>query len=123
MMEFTISRVALCICGIVLISVGVAVADFNNEQKESSELEDVGKSVSFLLDNFWFSELESIHIPDDLIKVPGCVVTVSSGVVTVSCNGLEYSTVTSYPGSIEFGYNHGIDVNRRTSPRSYVWCR
>lgn len=123
MMEFTVSRIVLCICGAVLLSAGISIADAGCDQRELSDLESAGNNIARILDDFWYSDLESITITGDIIPLPECTVSVSHGTITVVRGDLRYDTVTSYPGTLTLNYGKDTVISHRTFPQSCVRYR
>ena len=84
MIEFTMSRVILIVCGVaILASVMVPIQSFYGERYDSS-MEDAADRLSFILDEFWASEADTMTIrgweilpsSDSFVEIEGHSLTV-----------------------------------------------
>lgn len=118
MMEFILSKVALCMCGVVLMAVAVSVIDDTGEDMEKDGMMELSETIARILDEFWHSGLDSMVLPESTVPYPGCTVTVRDNLVSVGHDGTSWDSVTEYPGCLTMGFGMCQEVTRRTSRRS-----
>ncbi len=117
MLEFTMSRVTLCICGaIVLGAIAVPLTGIYSE-REDSAMEEGTDSVAGLLDTFFFSEADTLTLrgweilpgSDYALKADGHVVTISNG-------SREYRSLTECEcDGITLKYREAVKIIRTES--------
>ena len=117
-MEFILSKVALCMCGVVLMAVAVSVIDYTGEDMEEEGMMELSETIARTLDEFWHSSLDSMILPDSTVPYPGCTVTVRDNLVSVGHDGTSWDSVTEYPGYLTIGFGMYQEVTRRTSRKS-----
>lgn len=118
MIEFTISRVAMCICGMVILGVGICIMDGISDDREREAMQSLSDEISSILDDFWNSDLDRIVLPESTVPYPGCTLHVSDNLVTLKYGGHKASSVTEYPGSFTLGFGMGLEITHRTSLQS-----
>lgn len=114
MIEFTLSRVVLCMCGITLMAASIGVLGVVNDSHESEMSDDLADSVADLLDRFQESEADEMVLRGhDILPSDGHVLRVSDGVVTVEHDGRVSMAATSFDGGFEL--TRGSEVVLRKS--------
>ncbi len=111
MIEFTLSRAVMCVCGIALLGVALGVMTDAEDAKESEMDEDLAESLASLLDRFQNSRSQKLVLRgEDLIPREGQTVSVSDHIVTVTRDGKESRAYTLYDGSFELARDTETEV-------------
>lgn len=109
MIEFTLSRVVLCMCGITLMAASIGALGIVNDSHESGMSDDLADSVADLLDRFQDSEADEMVLRGhDILPSDSHVLRVSDGVVTVEHDDRVSKAATSFDGS--FDLTRGSEV-------------
>lgn len=112
------SKVVLCLCGIVLMGAAVGSMDLIEDEVEDDGLQHLADEVASTLDLFWHSGIDAMVMPSSIIPSMGCTISVGDNIVTVSKDDVTTSSITEYPGSFTMGYGTDAEITRRTSPIS-----
>ncbi|MCL1811612.1 MAG: hypothetical protein FWG41_05290 [Methanomassiliicoccaceae archaeon] len=62
MIEFTMSRVTLIVCGIAILAAIMVPLQSVYDERYDRSMEDAADSLSFILDEFWASEADTMTI-------------------------------------------------------------
>ena len=113
MIEFTISRAALCICAACLLTVGLAVMDSAEDRNESEMCDDLAESIAAILDRFESSESTELRLRGyELIPLDGQIATVGGNIVSVT-HGTSVSTAyTEYDGSFTLDRHSEVTLKK-----------
>ena len=113
MIEFTLSRAVMCVCGIALLGVALGVMTNAEDAKESEMDEDLAESIASLLNEYQNSQLDVLKLHGmDLIPRDGQTVSVSNHVVTVTRDGKESKAYTLFDGTLEMNRNSEIQLRK-----------
>lgn len=95
MIEFTMSRVALCICGTILLAVAICAMDGLQNQMESERAGDLVDDIAGMLDAFWDSETDILTLEGNrLMPSSKHILSVESKVVRLMGPDGEHLAVT-----------------------------
>ena len=100
MIEFTLSRVILIVCGVaILAAVLVPLQSIYNENYDNS-LEDAADRLSFVLDEFWASAADSMTIRGwEVLPSADCYIEIEGHDLTVHMKDKSYRSIM--PHSME----------------------
>ena len=118
MIEFTISRVMLCVCGMVLIaSVTGALNGIHDVNREASD-GDLADRFAYMLDVFQSSGNDTLVLDGARLLPEGYSVSVHDGFVELFGGGDRQMAMTRYAGEFEMDWEDTLTVTRRRSRRS-----
>lgn len=115
MIEFTISRVALCIGGIVLLAAAVGAVSNSYDTDVHSIDRDLTGKIAMMLDSFESSNMDVLILEGPSILPKDCSISVHDNTVILYTGNLKYTAVTKYSGEFTMDSNETVEVTRRTS--------
>jgi len=118
MIEFTLSRVTLCVCGVVLIASVTGVLDGIYENDRDAMDGQLVDRFAYMLDVFQSSGSDSIVLDGGRILPEGCTVFVHDGFVELHDGNKKRVSTTSYQGEFQLNWRDTVTVTRRRSLRS-----
>ncbi len=118
MIEFTLSRVVLCACGMILIAsvTGVLSGIYDNGQDSMDE--DLTDRFAGMLDIFQSSGNDTMILDGSRMLPEGYSVHVHDRFVELFGNGRSHVSATKFGGEFQLDWDDTVTVTRRTSPRS-----
>jgi len=118
MIEFTLSRVAVCSCGIVLLAsvTGVLGGLYDNEESQMDD--ELAERIAHMLDVFESSDLDSLILDGSMILPEDRFLRVHDNFVELYSGERMHIATTDYSKSFELSWNGIVEITRRTSPRS-----
>lgn len=122
MIEFTLSRVSLCVCGVILIAsvTGTLNGIYDSEKDAMDEV--LADRFAYMLDLFQSSEDDTLILDGSRILPEGYSVSVHDGLVELFGDDGRKVSATRYQGSFNLVWNGILEITRRTSPRSSSRC-
>ncbi|MCL2509742.1 MAG: hypothetical protein FWF07_01505 [Methanomassiliicoccaceae archaeon] len=118
MIEFTMSRVILIVCGVaVLASVMIPIQSFYGERYDSS-MEDAADRLSLILDEFWASEADTVTIRGwEILPSSDCFVEIEGHSLTVHFKERSYrSLVKESMERVVIGHKDMITLTKPVPP-------
>ncbi len=118
MMEFTISRLTLCICGVILLASvgGVLTAIYDNGQDSQDDI--LVQRISHMLDVFESSDVDEMILDGNILLPKEYHINVHDNFVELSDGESTHISGTEYNGSFNLGWNDVISISHRRSLRS-----
>jgi hypothetical protein len=118
MMELTISRVALCACGLILLaSVSGALTGVYDSDRSGMD-DGLAERLAYMLDVFESSEMDEIVLDGTRILPEGSRLHVHDHIVELDIGDEGHLAVTTFGGEIELDWNESVRISRRRSRRS-----
>ncbi len=115
MMEFTLSRTVMMVCGmIVLASVVIPISDIYSA-KEGEDIQTLAEKDATFLDRFWSSGLDELYV-DGSALLP-------SGDYVIEIEGLLLSIKDTDGKAYNAGLSHEMDLMVIEYGGSYTLCR
>lgn len=114
MIEFTLSRVVLCICCAAILCACLTIMD-DAEDETISELDSAAVSrIASMLDRFSSSVADELTLDgEDVLPREGYRLTVSDHVVSLSPNDSDtLRTYTSYEGSFTLSWGSSVTLRK-----------
>lgn len=114
MIEFTMSRIAVFACGVILLAaIVVPISDVYDGRKDA-DLTEAADKIAFMIDTFWDSEADVMTLRGwDILPFSDMSVEISGHVLTVNKGGKEYRSLIEHPAdSISISYNDTIGLKR-----------
>lgn len=113
-MEFTLSRVALGICGLLLLASVVPFAESIHEDRVDDGLSAQADRIAALIDSFGSSGSDSMTVcADELLPSPSSSLRFEGHIVILTCGGSVYRA-TMLCGTVSEGTYSGNDILRMT---------
>ena len=126
LIEFTLSRVVLCVCGAVLLVTVAGIMGQFQEHAESGMEDDLVEDIAEMLDVFEGSDLDSMTLDGALI-LPSSkhVLKVSSNIVLLEKDEIVCTAMTRCGAEFELWYGGTVTITKRCqSPNtSAIWRR
>ena len=122
MIEFTASRIVLCICGAILLSATSGIMVSYQDSAESNMEESLADDIASMLDSFWDSETQEMTLDGSrILPSPGHTLRVGSHMVSLEKNGKTHSSPTRFESEFELWYGETGTISKfgpRMSRRS-----
>lgn len=113
MIEFTLSRVCLCVCGITMLAAAIGVMDIVQDDDESYADQELVERIASILDSFERSPMDSVTIDGSLIlPTSDHSVRVHQGVVELMHGNRTYLAMTAFQQDLELSYGSTVTVER-----------
>ena len=113
MIEFTASRIVLCICGAVLLSTAAGIMGSYQNGAEYGMEENLAEDIAAMLDKFWDSETQEMTLEGSrILPSPGHTLRVESHMVTLEKDGRAHSAPTRCGTEFELGYGGTVTVEK-----------
>lgn len=115
MIEFTLSRVTMLACGIILMSAVVLPVMHGYDSMEDDGMTSLADGVSLMLDSFWDSKADAVCIRGwELLPDPSCSLTIDGPYVTLHKDGREYTSLIGHRSGDRavISYNDVFEVTR-----------
>jgi len=118
MMEFTISRVALCICGAIILVASVSVIGgiYDNDVPDMDDVS--ARRIAYMLDTFMASEIDEIILEGNRILPEGYSIRVHDFFVELIGEEKISLAITTFDQELELDWNETKTVTRQKSPQS-----
>ncbi len=126
MIEFTLSRAALCVCGAVLLVTVAGIMGSYQDRSESDMEEDLAGDIAEMLDAFEGSEADCITLDgSSILPTSKHVLKVGSNIVLLEKDGLVRTAMTRCGAEFELWYGGTVTISKRCqSPNtSAIWRR
>ena len=118
MIEFTLSRVVLCISGIVLlVSVAGGLSGIYDMERGSMD-DNLVERIGYMLDVFESSNSDELILDGTMILPEGYSLYVHDHFVELSFGYRTHIAETEYGGSFSLQWNEAKRITRRRSRRS-----
>jgi len=108
------SRITLIICGLaVLAAVAVPLQSFYDERYDSS-MADAADHISFILDEFWASEADTLTLRGwEILPSADCSIEIDGHNLTVHLKDRSYRSLISHDiGKIIIGHGSIVTVSK-----------
>jgi hypothetical protein len=91
LLEFTMSRVSLFICGAVLLSITIIPVSGIFDERSDIDMTEVTDRIAMIMDSFWNSDSDAMIIRGwDILPSTDCSLSLNEHDVTINKNGRTY---------------------------------
>ncbi len=104
MIEFTISRVVLCACGIILIVSVTGVLNGVYDRDADTMDDDLAERFAYMLDVFQSSDDDTLVLNGSMLLPEGYTARIHDGFVELFHGDRRSMAMTEYPGEFVLGY-------------------
>ena len=115
MIEFTISRVVLCACGMILILSVAGVLNGVYDRNEEQLNNDLADRFAYMLDVFQSSDDDTLVLDGIRILPEGCTAHIHDGFVELLDNDRRHMATTEFKGEFLLKWGDIVTVTHRTS--------
>ncbi len=114
MIEFTLSRVTMAVCGIILVSAVMLPLTGGYETAQDEDLTGLTDGLARMLDTFWDSRADTVTVNGwEILPDPGCSLTVDGHRLILQRDGREYVSLTAHAcRAAVIPYNGSVEVSR-----------
>lgn len=113
MIEFTLSRVCMCVCGVLMLAAAVGYLGVLEDHREDRADQELADDIASMLDSFQTSKLEELYLEGSSILPSGDFrVTVADGLVELSHGDGRFYSKTVYGSSFELDHGSSVTLTR-----------
>jgi len=114
LLEFTMSRVSVFVCGAILLSLIIIPVSGIYDEKENVEMINMTDTVTNMIDSFWDSEVDVMTIRGwDILPSPNTLLSIEGHIVTVQKDDRSYKGMIKHAANeITLSYNQILKVER-----------
>jgi hypothetical protein len=114
LIEFTISRVAVFICGIILLAAVIIPVSGYFERQEDEDMSEAADAISKMIDSFWDSEADTMTLQgQDILPSSEYSIILNGHKVSIMTSDREYTSMISHPSEdIRISYNDIVHLKR-----------
>ena len=114
MIEFTMSRVTLFICGIAILAAVMVPLQSVYEERYDRSMEDAADRLTFILDEFWASEADSMTIRGwEVLPSSDCSIEIEGHSLTVYLKDRSYrSLIPKSMDRIVIGHGDEVTIDK-----------
>jgi hypothetical protein len=114
LIEFTLSRVSMMICGMILLTAILVPVSNAYESMEDENLYDVSADISAMMDSFWDSKADIMYLRGwEILPDPECGLVFEKNYVILTKDGNEYRSLMQHPSErITMSYNDVLEIER-----------
>lgn len=113
MMEFTLSRVTLCVCGAVLLGAVCVPISGIYSANEDVRMTENADSIADMIDSFWYSSADIMTLRGwDILPSPDCHIEVKGNLIFLHNYKKQYVSYLTYSSDFTLGYDEEINLIR-----------
>ena len=113
MIEFTLSRVCMCVCGVLMLAAAVGYLGVLEDHREDRADQKLADDIASMLDSFQTSKLGELYLEGSSILPSGDFkVTVTDGLVELSHDDGRFYSKTVYGSSFELDHGSSVTLVR-----------
>ena len=113
MIEFTLSRVCMCMCGVLMLAAAVGYLGMLEDHREDRADQELADGIASMLDSFQTSKLEELYLEGPSILPSGDFrVNVADGLVELSHGDGRFYSKTIYGSSFELDHGSSVTLTR-----------
>lgn len=113
MIEFTLSRVCMCICGVVMLSAAVGYMGLVEDNEEGVADQRLAEDIASMLDAFQTSSLDELYLEGNrILPSGGFTLTVTDGLVVLDHDGRRYYGMTILDSDFELDRTSSVTLRR-----------
>lgn len=113
MIEFTMSRVVLCICGVMILASAMAVMDSSEERTTDILDSDVADRVVRILDTFEASVAQELVLDGrDVLPSEDCILEVTDHIVSLESGSGTVTRYTVFGQDFELSYDGSVTLRK-----------
>ena len=122
MIEFTVSRVCVCICGIAMLAAVVGMMSASIDEGSSDADMELVTDIAAMLDSIQRSEILSVTLEGNrILPTTGHSLSVREGIVELRHDGNSFYAVTVLEQDLELTYGSSVTIVKSvTEGRGYV---
>ena len=123
MMEFTMSRVLMCACGVMILAILINPVSSLYDDRYDNDMRLQSERICEMIDSFGSSDMESITVSGADLIPEGCVLIIEDDMIILEHDGKEYiaytlneiSSIGSYGSNDTIYFQKEGDIIRMTS--------
>jgi len=97
LIEFTMSRVVLFVCGVAILAAVMVPLHSIYDERYDHSMEDAADRLSFILDEFWASEADAMTIRGwEVLPSSDCFIEIEGHDLTVYLKDRSYRSLTAH---------------------------
>jgi len=105
-MEFTLSRVTLGVCGIVLLAAVLSPVTSIYDEREDVSLQEQCDLLAEMIDTFYYSDTDNMTLNlNSILPSATCTLTFDGQIVKMTSEDKEYSSICIYSVSADDIYD------------------
>ena len=114
MLEFTMSRVAVFVCGAIILTAVIVPVSGMYDSKADADMIEVADRAADVMDSFWYSDVDVMTLRGwDILPSTDCVLEIEGHDIILQKNGRIYRGLISFEaGPITFSYNQIMTVEK-----------
>ena len=114
MLEFTMSRVSLFICGAVLLSITIIPVSGIFDERSDADMLDATDQIATMMDSFWSSDSDTMTVRGwDILPSADCSLSLNEHTVTINKNGKTYHGLMVHRADdVSLSYGQTMTVER-----------
>ncbi|UAL07143.1 MAG: hypothetical protein KRP56_04675 [Candidatus Methanogranum gryphiswaldense] len=114
MIEFTLSRVSMIVCGLILLAAIIVPVTNTYDSMKEDDLMEVSDNVAVMLDSFWNSEADVMYLRGwDILPDPECGLLLNGHDVILTKNGKEYRSLMEHSTErFTMSFNDVLNIER-----------
>lgn len=114
MMEFTLSRVSMIACGVILLAAICAPVSAAYTSMQDSEMRDAADGIARTVDRFWDSRADVMILRGwDVLPTSDCGLVIDGHDLVLTRNGKEYRALLTHGAcKTELSYNSVAEIER-----------
>jgi hypothetical protein len=114
LIEFTLSRVSMMICGMILLTAILVPVSNAYESMEDENLDDVSDEISAMMDSFWDSKADIMYLRGwDILPDQECGLVFDKNYVILIKDGSEYRSLMQHASEkFTMSYNDVLKIER-----------
>ena len=111
MIEFTVSRVCVCICGIAMLAAVVGMMSASIDEGSSDADMELVTDIAAMLDSIQRSEISSVTLEGNrILPTTGHSLSVREGIVELRHDGNSFYAVTVLEQDLELVYGSSVTI-------------
>jgi len=114
LIEFTLSRVALIICGLAVLAAVVMPLQSFYDEKYDRSMEETADKISFILDEFWASEADTLTLRGwEILPSADCFIEIEGHDLVVHMkDGFYRSLMSKSMDRIVIGHGDVVTISK-----------
>jgi hypothetical protein len=112
MIELTMSRVCLFVCGAVMLAAVAAPFSGALDDREAGDMTECADRIAAMLDTFWSSETDVMTLrSSEILPGPSSSISLDGHRVVLISDGLEYTALSeAVSDAMEIDYGETVDL-------------